>query len=198
MNGVMVDIETLGNKVDSVMLSISAVQFDMATGKTGAEFHIDISPESCIEAGLKMSADTIMWWMKQNEEARKMLTDVYDRGESYLLAAALTEFNQWLRENTDTDKVELWGNSNRFDLGIICKSMDAVNVEPAWKHFNEKDVRTLSGLIPEFKKNEVFTGVKHYGIDDCKFQISYCHKVFWHIQQGLTLLDEQLKRIQND
>jgi hypothetical protein len=190
MKGVMVDIETLGNKVDSVMLSISAVQFNEITGETGSEFHMDISPESCIEAGLKMNPDTVMWWFKQNEEARMKMVEVYEGNSMYQLATVLDEFNNWINNNFDEDEVELWGNSNRFDLGIICKSMDAVGVKPIWKHWNEKDVRTLSGIIPRFKKEEVFTGVKHYGIDDCKFQIAYCSKVMKMIIMGLGSLSQ--------
>ena len=35
----MIDIETLGTGVNAVITSISAVQFDLATGETGKEFH---------------------------------------------------------------------------------------------------------------------------------------------------------------
>jgi len=35
MDNIMVDIETLGNKSNSVILSIAAVYFDLQTGKTG-------------------------------------------------------------------------------------------------------------------------------------------------------------------
>jgi len=178
MNDLMIDIETLGNKVDSVMLSISAVQFDLPTGKLGEEFHIDIDAESCVRAGLNMSVDTIMWWFEQDEDARMKMVNTYKSGETVQLAEALYKFNTWIEETFDTKKVMPWGNSNRFDLGIIAYSMQKCYMEPAWKHWNEKDVRTLNALAPHFKKEEVFQGIKHYGIDDSKFQISYCHKAY--------------------
>ena len=67
----MLDIEALGSKPGSVILSIGAVKF--AGGKILHEFYRRIDPQSCIDAGLKIDVDTVMWWMKQSKEARDAL-----------------------------------------------------------------------------------------------------------------------------
>ena len=176
MNDLMIDIETLGTDIDSVILSISAVQFNLKSGDIGNEFHVDIDAKSCVKAGLTMSVDTIMWWFEQDKEAQMEIVKSYKSGLAIDLKSALEKFNEWINGNFDTSRVNTWGNSNRFDIGIIIYSMKKCDIVPIWKFWNEKDVRTLSGLAPRFKRDEVFNGVKHYGIDDCKFQISYCHK----------------------
>lgn len=66
---VMVDIETLGNKVDSVILSLSAVQFDITTGETTNEFEVHINIDSCILQGRNINQSTLLWWLEQDKEA---------------------------------------------------------------------------------------------------------------------------------
>ena len=47
-----------------------------------------------------------------------------------------------------------------------------------WKFWNERDVRTLVSFAPNVKSEFVFKGVAHNAIDDCKFQIGYCCKIW--------------------
>ena len=77
-NHVMVDIETLGNKSRSVILSISAVKFDIKTGETFEEFHRTIDLKTCLDVGLEINADTFYWWTQQSKEAlEKLNIDLY-------------------------------------------------------------------------------------------------------------------------
>ena len=69
MSNLMLDIETLGTGPNSVILSIGAVEFD----ETGviSKFYEAIDPESCTDWGLQIDARTVLWWMDQNDAARK-------------------------------------------------------------------------------------------------------------------------------
>ena len=67
----MLDIETMGNESFSSIVSIGAVEFDINTGKTGKGFYTNVDLQSCINLGLIINASTVMWWLKQNEQARK-------------------------------------------------------------------------------------------------------------------------------
>lgn len=71
----MLDIETMGNESFSSIVSIGALEFDIETGKTGKEFYVNVDLQSCMDLGLIVNASTIMWWLNQNEQARKDLTD---------------------------------------------------------------------------------------------------------------------------
>jgi len=58
---IMLDLETFGTDNDSVICSIGAVEFDIVTGKRGMEFYQKIDIQSCLDAGLKVSGQTILW-----------------------------------------------------------------------------------------------------------------------------------------
>jgi len=169
MDNIMVDIETLGNKSNSVILSIAAVYFDLQTGKTGKEFTTNIDIQSCLDAGLKIDADTVKWWLSQNEQAREKILC----NDAPLLIAGLKNFGRFL--NSDAF---VWGNSARFDLGILENAYQAFNINIPWKWHREMDVRTLALLYPKTKSSIDFIGLKHYPIDDCKHQIKYLCEIY--------------------
>ena len=183
MKHLMLDLETLGNKSYSVILSISAVAFDMKTGETFEEFHMDLDFADQLKKGAIVNADTILWWLTQSDDARKMVTDAKRKSTNHVLR----QFNTWLsytfnKDAYKSDEISLkevisWGNSNSFDQGILENLYELFEIKNYLVHWNERDVRTLVSFSPEIKKNEIFDGVKHYGIDDCKHQIKYCSKI---------------------
>lgn len=178
MQNLMIDIETLGSKPNAVILSISAVEFDLKTGKTGSVFNKNICIDSCIEAGLKMEHNTILWWLNQDKEAQNKITQ--HTGSN--LKNVLRQFGMWIHDNFGNNAI-VWGNSARFDLGILDAAYTACKMNLPWKYYSERDVRTLVAFAPEIKENTEFKGIKHYGIDDCKHQIEYCSKIYQTLAQ---------------
>ena len=88
-----------------------------------------------------------------------------------------SEFQKWFRNLENSNNIRIWGNSNRFDLGILegwYKKGIGSKFEPFWNTWLERDVRTLSSLKPNIKANMKFVGIKHNALDDCKHQIKYC------------------------
>lgn len=61
----MLDLETMANTPNSPVISIGAVFFDHKTGNLGTSTEINISLESSMH-----DASTIMWWMKQSNDAQ--------------------------------------------------------------------------------------------------------------------------------
>lgn len=165
----MVDIETMGTGVNSSILSIAAVKFDLDTGFTGDEFYVKIDLQSCLDKGLEMNANTVVWWMRQSEEARKELFQ--DKGGNLL--PALVDFKKVFNE-----KSLVWGNSARFDLGVLENAFNKCEMDIPWRFYNERDVRTLVSFRPEIKREAVFEGVPHNALDDCKHQIKYCSEIW--------------------
>ena len=170
---IMVDIETMGNESNSAIVSIGAVEFNMQTGETGKEFYVNVLLKSCMDIGLKLNADTVMWWLKQSDEARKSLTE----GESKNLIQALHEFSSFI-ESCDGKKCQVWGNSARFDLGILSDAYNKIGVKIPWDFRNERCVRTLVSFLPEIKNMTKFHGVAHNAVADCHFQIKYCSETW--------------------
>lgn len=171
----MTDVETMGNTANSPIISIGAVEFDLLSGQTYREFYMPVSLKSSLDLGTKPNADTILWWMKQSDKARKTITDV----KGYNIQHVLKEFRDFIHE-LKPENLEIWGNSNRFDMGITANSYELLGQDLPWKYTLERDVRTLASFKPEIKekyKNN-FKGVQHDPLDDCKNQIGYCSEIY--------------------
>ncbi|MCI2229561.1 3'-5' exoribonuclease [Polaribacter sp. MSW13] len=173
MTDLMIDIETLGTKPGSVILSIAAVEFDLKTGKTGSIFYQDIDLDSCVKQGLSIDVSTVLWWLEQPKEIQNTIII----GHRNQLKNVLRRFGMWISDNTPKD-VKIWGNSARFDLGLLEAAYDSCNMRLPWNHYNECDVRTIVMFAPDIKKEMKFEGIKHNPIYDCKHQIRYCSKIY--------------------
>lgn len=168
MKHVMVDIETFGNKSNSVIASISAVYFNLETGETGAEFNQLINIQSCVDIGLNIDTSTLKWWMTQSDEAREIVIS----GKKHI------RYVLELLSNFINKEKFVWGNSARFDLGILSDAYNSCNLKPSWDFRKELDVRTFVFLNPTIKENFEYKGIKHNAIDDCKNQIEYCSMIY--------------------
>jgi len=169
----MIDLETLGNKAGCVVTSVAAVLFDLKTGETGDEFYEKIDIQSCLDRGLFIQGGTLEWWFGQSKEAQQELFK-----DPKNLTEVLHNFRDFIA-NLNPANLKVWGNSNRFDLGILAQAYYVAGYkEIPWKYTLERDVRTLVSFKPEVKENHVFIGVPHNPIDDCKNQIMYCSEIW--------------------
>ena len=168
----MIDIETLGTKSDSVILSIAAVNFDLDTGKTGATFNERIDIQSCLDFGLEIDSKTLQWWLNQPDNVSKVAFS-----GTLPLTKVLMDFWGFCK-NLREDNLQVWGNSARFDLGLIENACNKTSMNIAWKYCNERDVRTLVSFNPQLRKNTPFIGNAHDPLDDCHHQIMYSSKIW--------------------
>lgn len=171
----MVDIETLGTDSNSVIVSISAIECDLRTGKTGDEFVTGIDIQEQLDKGAVMNAGTVMWWLGQSKEAQSELLDV----ERVNVMTALYKFNRWVNSlKYSAGLYKLWGNGATFD-NVIIRNLHYRHgtslIIPSW---NDRDVRTVVDLANINTRDFEFTGVKHKGLDDCKHQIKYCAEAY--------------------
>lgn len=173
---VMVDLETMGNVSNSAILSIGAVEFDINTGETGKEFYSKIDLQSCLDRGLVVNADTIKWWLVQNENARIAVAV----GDGKNLTQVLYEFKLFLEE-LGANTVQFWGNGITFDGVILSEAYRACKLKEPWNFRNERDVRTLVSFAPYIKEHYPAMGTAHNPIDDCKYQIGYCTAIWQKI-----------------
>lgn len=161
----MIDIETMGTNPNSSILSIAAIEFNIDTGEIGKEFYTNICLQSCKNLGLDIEPSTVLWWMNQNESARKKLIE--EPGLSII--EALKSFNNFIQGN-----YKIWANSPAFDCEILKNAFKKSLLPIPWNFWDERDVRTLVSIYPEIKQNCTFKGTGHNALDDCKHQIEYC------------------------
>lgn len=117
-NSVMVDIESLDVKPGGVILSIGAVKFDPYSFNTFEElledsFQLRIKLSSSLSAGYNINADTLCWWMQQDDDARKSL--FLDDEIAEPIGTVLRAFVAYLKK---TQCGELWSNGH-MDISMI-------------------------------------------------------------------------------
>lgn len=131
--------------------------------------------QSCMNIGLIVNASTVMWWLKQNEQARQDLTE----GTSLSINEALLKFSDFCNK-----EYQIWSNSARFDCGILQNAYNKLNIPIPWDFRKERCVRTLVSFKPEIKKNYPAQSTAHNALSDCYYQVGYCSEIwrslYWH------------------
>lgn len=165
MNNIMLDLETLGTRPNAPIIAIGAVEFDSKTGKLGNSFYEVIDFKSAVEAGGVIDPDTVMWWMKQSDEARGAFSRT-----GMQLESALTAFRLWLLDcSHNLDIVKIWGNGASFDNVLLAESYKRCGYEVPWKFWNDMCYRTVKNLNLHIKMSR--TGTAHNALDDAKSQV---------------------------
>lgn len=169
-NHCMVDIETLGTRPGSVILSIGAVMFDPATGELGETFYVNIDRASCEALGLTVDQATLDWWEKQSVTARSVLG--IGAGP---LEFALTAFSGFWGCHAATF---FWSHGANFDEVLLSAAYRAANMSAPWKYYDVMCCRstlTLAGIRPDRSK-----GTHHNALDDALRQaeaVSWAYKI---------------------
>ena len=167
---VMIDLETLGTSQDSVFFSCGACFFNIETGEIGQEFYWKISIQDQLNNGRKVSAYTLCFWMKQDDAARKEITEEGDNLKDFL-----STFSSYLNHK-DGEPI-VWGNGATFDISILENAYDG---SPPWRFWNVRDVRTIRDLAyPNVDiKNIQFEGIKHNALADAIHQAKYVSAMY--------------------
>lgn len=164
MHHVMIDLETMGTENNAAIIAIGAVMFDPKNQALGSEFYIVIDLRSAVDLGLKMSPDTVLWWMAQSQEAR----DEFKR-KGHDIREALVNFSAWLRDNVEEGKTPtVWGNGAAFDPVLLETAYKLACLPVPWSYHRVRCYRTTKSLAPEIKL--VRSGTHHNAVDDARDQ----------------------------
>jgi hypothetical protein len=177
-NHVMIDLETLGQEPGSVIVTISAVQFNIETGQIGEIFDQSISIESNLNSGLKIDPETFKWWLTRGEQARYDLVEKLNIGKD--LDSTLIHFSHWFSKINQNKNTLVWGRGPRFDFGLLTYAYKNFGYPIPWNFRNELCVRTMEWLRPELKKEAIREKEhsEHMGIGDCLYQIKYIVEIY--------------------
>jgi hypothetical protein len=169
---IMIDIETMGSTNSAPLMSLAAIHFNL-DGDIIKEFYEVIDLKSTMELGMKPDPSTIYWWLVQSDAARFSICSKKKRP----VRAVLSDLSDFLKgANKNSRKRYVWANSPSFDLTILKNHYSEAGLKPAWLFWREMDVRTITNMMPEIKKQQkedaVNAGVTlHNPIEDCRFQI---------------------------
>lgn len=183
----MIDIETMGNTPGCAILSIGAVF--IKDGKLAEGFYQKVDLQSCLDVGLKMDASTVVWWMKQSDEARASITD--EKGDHIIDVLGL--FSRWaFAHGSGVGEVNVWGNAATFDVVLMEEAFRKTHINIPWEFWGHRCFRTLKNLCPSVPK-PVFTGIKHHALDDAKHQALHMIAILEHINCLQNALDSATK-----
>ncbi len=164
MKDISLDLETLSTDTHAMILSIGAVKFDITTpGKLGEEFYLVLDLKAQDQRNI--SADTISWWMQQDDAARLAVFGPAVHKEP--VAGALRTFTTFCRGATG-----IWGNGATFDNVLLQTLYDDFHMKWPLPYYADRDLRTLLDLAggrdngPKIER----AGTHHNALDDAKHQ----------------------------
>ena len=161
---VMHDIETLGTRPGSVILSIGAVRFCPITQTVSDEFYVNIDRHVSMLGGLTTDQSTVEWWKRQRPEAWEAL-----EVDPVNPAIAFQRYADWCRGlNGAMGDLMVWSHGATFDTPLLEVAFRAFNISPPWKFWNARCTRTiydLAGNEPDRSK-----GTHHNALDDARNQ----------------------------
>lgn len=168
----MVDLETLGKQPYAPLLSIGACAFTLMDDEPITDlFYQAINLESCIELGMRPDGDTIKWWAKQEEAARSR---AFNDPEQVSLPLALDAFTDWYNSRP----MRVWGNSARFDCGLLEAAYKLCRKEVPWQWWNEGCYRTVKNLPGARSVALQRYGTHHNALDDAISQAVHLRSIY--------------------
>lgn len=171
---IVLDIETLGTRPDSVVLTIGAVKFDPYGDEVDIDkgFYIRADVNEQLAMGRHLSEDTLQWWMKQPEEVRE---DALSEGGRESVAETLKQLNRFL---VCSDQV--WVQGPVFDIATLENLYRQMQTPPPWHYWNIRDSRTLFGVHgdPRDKNRKL----AHNALVDCYYQARAIQQVYHDIK----------------
>jgi 3' exoribonuclease, RNase T-like len=180
MADVMIDIEALGVKDSSIILTIGAQQFD--PGLHGwyeepqydfvGKFHyvpymnvrVDVDQQEKLNR--TTDKDTMDWWAKQSPEA---ITEAFSDEDRVSLHDAVDQLIQ-----VCTPCKRVWAKGTTYDMNILGHAIVQCGKKLPWKFWEVRDARTVYSLVPTMDTN--MNG--HIALDDCRNQIILLQEAF--------------------
>jgi DNA polymerase III alpha subunit (gram-positive type) len=159
-NKIMLDLETMGNDSKSAIIAIGAVAFN--NNEVVDKFYTQINLASSMQNGGFIDGSTVMWWLKQSNEARSAFAD---NDNAPHLQSALLEFGNWYNK---VNGGEVWGNGAMFDNSILSSAYKNCGFEQPWKFWDDMCYRTVKNMNKHIKLNRV--GTYHNAVDDAESQ----------------------------
>lgn len=166
---IIVDLETLGKKPGAVILSIGAAKF--GHGEILDTFYERINIESSLKHNFEVDAPTILWWMEQNDEARR---EICQPGKD--ISSVLENFRAYV----GNEGAEIWGNGADFDNVLLSYAYNRLEMRCPWTHRDNRCYRTLKNLCPQIEL--VREGCHHNALDDAISQAKHLMEILEYLK----------------
>ena len=166
---IMLDLETMGQQQNAAIVAIGACAID-AHGKITNEFYETVDLQSNVDAGLEIDPSTVVWWMRQGNDARMEIVTA-----STALHEALIMFSEWIADVAPSGNLEIWGNGSDFDNSILSNAYRKVGIRKPWKFWQNRCYRTVKSMHPNVKIDR--HGTHHNALDDARSQARHLSRI---------------------
>lgn len=191
----MVDLETLGQPPDGVIVAIGAVAFHPEVeGAVLGGLHVTVRPSTCVNAGLTLDAKTVEFWLKQPKETQQAA--LYDPEPVDLRSAlrSLRSFYNNIGGDKANPKIPVWSHAG-FDPTILDTAYVKVGQQTPWHRRSHRDMRTLESIakkVDEVQANQrIPQKMRHHALDDAHRQVKQVW--LWYRLLELGKLGEKAK-----
>lgn len=135
----MLDLESLGTKTNSVILTLGAVKFDIySNAEPYQPLYLKFDVDEQIALGRFVDEGTLQWWGNQSAEVRDEALSDEDRIDCN---TALDQLNKFLVGVDD-----IWAQGPVFDIPMLESLMQDLNRPRPWHYWQIRDSRTLFKL----------------------------------------------------
>ena len=167
---IMLDIETLSTRPESVVLTLGAVKFDpWATDvDTDSGLYVRCNVDEQINMGRHIQDETLEWWGKQAEDVREEALGDHDRTG---MNSMLDQLNRFLVGSNN-----IWCQGPAFDIVILENLYRQMERPTPWQFWQIRDSRTLFGVHGDPRDK----GAKgaHNALIDCYYQARAVQQVY--------------------
>jgi hypothetical protein len=143
------------------------VAFDPVRGTVednGFAAHVDLTDAQ--RRGLRIEADTVMWWLRQSEAARGATFSGADARVD--LDQALAMFNAYWNSCAGDNA---WSHGAGFDLVLMESAYFVCGLKAPWRYTAARDTRTIYAIAGINPKDYFGSGeTAHSAVDDARAQ----------------------------
>jgi hypothetical protein len=192
----MFDIETLGKRSTSVVLSLACVAFTFEDDAPYSQyiadgFYVKFNPIEQLRMGRTVDQDTIDWWKKQPKKARKILKPSKNDVSMKKGLAMLREYIN--KSDYDWEIGYCWSRGNYFDFPIIEDLHDQFGAKLPFNTWKIRDVRTMIDVLTGDSrgKYELRGGipkefVAHHALHDAALDVMRMKEIFQSLREDWT------------
>lgn len=190
--GIMLDIETMGVRTNTIVLEATLAWFDADGQLQHQRWAFD--PRWQESRGRSMDLDTVLWWSTQSNNA--IFREACERKPTLPAMANVLDFANKLVELYQSGKTELWANSPTFDYMIMQDLIrENYKTKDLFPFKGLRDMRTLEhvanllGYTPGqgyTKELSALPGIPHTSDYDAQRQALVCDNMLQFIAEHKT------------
>ena len=176
--GMFLDIETLGTKVTSQVLSIGVVVGDLSTGEVLDRIQINLSVAE--QSNRTVDAATVHFW-HEVRFANQKVWYLNTKNSITDLVSGLNQLDDFMLKWSGSS---VWGNGPEFDQAIVKHLYEQYGKTIPWEFRDNQSVRTmvllgrLIGIDPKYDTALSRNLLKHVAVDDAELEFIYCSIIY--------------------